>query len=246
MIEHIEPVTLPRGKKAVIALTSWKQRINTVGQTIYNLFTMCGPEFHIVLTLAEEEFPRKEQELPRDLVLMNRTGVFEILWCKRNTRSFKKILYAMQKYRNVPIISADDDCIYQFNYANELYMQWLRNKNSRICYWCSDILGTGSAINTSGYATLHPPFFYGECLHLLTNQVVSMNEDDLFYAAYSMILRKPKVICLDRSYFDVVIPHDEVQPLHDLYSKNKNSYRFSSMLYAVTSAMQLNKNHVVV
>lgn len=245
MIEHIEQGTLAPGKKAVLALTSWKKRIHTVGLTIYNLMCVCGPEFHIVLTLAEEEFPGKERELPRDLVLMNKAGVFEILWCKRNSRSFKKILYAMQKYRTVPIISADDDSIYRFNYANELYRQWLRNKNARICYWCSDILGNGSAINTSGYATLHPPFFYGECLHLLTNKVVSMNEDDLFYAAYSMVLHKTKVVCLNRSYFDVAVPHDEVQPLHDLYRKNKNPCRFSAMLYAVSTAIQLSKNQVV-
>ena len=90
MIEHIEQGTLPAHVKACIALTSWKRRINTVGLTIYNLFETCGPDYHIVLTLAEEEFPKKEQELPRYLVLMNRAGVFEILWCKRNWRSFKK------------------------------------------------------------------------------------------------------------------------------------------------------------
>lgn len=74
MIEHIEQGTLPHGCKAAIALTSWKKRITTVGLTIYNLFTMCGPEFHIVLTLAEEEFPKKERELPRDLVLIYQRG----------------------------------------------------------------------------------------------------------------------------------------------------------------------------
>ena len=241
-IENIEQGTLPAHIKAVVALTSWKKRINTVGLTIFNLKCVCGRDFHIVLTLAEEEFPGKESELPEDLMLMNKAEVFEILWCKRNSRAFKKILYAMQKYRTIPIISADDDSIYRFNYANELYRQWLRHKNARICYWCSDILGNGSAINTSGYATLHPPFFYGECLHLLTNKVVSMNEDDLFYAAYSMVLHKTKVVCLDKSYFDVVVPHDEVQPLHDLYRKNKNLCRFSTMLYAVRTAMQLSKN----
>lgn len=241
MIEHIEQGTLPSVCKAVIALTSWKKRINTVGLTIYNLFETCGPDYHIVLTLAEEEFPKKEQELPRDLVLMNKAGVFEILWVKKNYKSFKKILFAMQKYRTIPIISADDDSIYMFNYADELYRRWRGNKSSRICYWCSDILGNGGAINTSGYATLHPPFFYGECTNLLTNKIISMNEDDLFYAAYSMVLNKSKVICLRKTYFDVAIPHDELYPLHDIYRKNKNPCRFSAMLYAITTTIQLSK-----
>jgi hypothetical protein len=245
MIENIQQGRLAPGKRACIALTSWKKRINTVGLTIFNLMCVCGPKYHIVLTLAEEEFPRKERDLPKNLIMMNKAGVFELLWCKRNVKSFKKILYTMQRYPTVPIISADDDSIYKFNYADELYRKWLKNKHSRICYWCSDILGNGSAINTSGYATLHPPFFYGDCLHLLTSKVVSMNEDDLFYAAYSMILHKNKVVCLNKSYFDVAIPHDEIEPLHDLYRTNKNPCRFSTMLYAVTSAIQLSQNHVV-
>ena len=121
-IENIEQGTLPAHIKAVIALTSWKKRINTVGLTIFNLRCVCGRDFHIVLTLAEEEFPRKERELPEDLMRMNRVGIFEILWVKKNYKSFKKVLFAMDKYKTYPIISADDDCLYiyvimQMNYT---------------------------------------------------------------------------------------------------------------------------------
>ena len=62
-----------QGEKAIISLTSWKARIKTVGLTIYSLLTQC-PGFHIVLVLSEEEFPKKERELPRDLVLIYQRG----------------------------------------------------------------------------------------------------------------------------------------------------------------------------
>ena len=129
MIEHIEQGTLPPGKKACIALTSWRRRINTVGLTIFNLMCVCGPEFHIVLTLAEEEFPRKERELPRDLVRMNNAGLFEILWVKQNYKAMKKWVFASRKYAHSPVISADDDCLYTCNYAQILYNA-LRKHNS--------------------------------------------------------------------------------------------------------------------
>lgn len=152
MIEPIKTGTLPPKIKACIALTSWKKRINTVGQTIYNLFTMCGPEFHIVLTLAVEEFPMKEQELPRDLLLMNRAGVFEILWVKKNWKSLKKWIFCGMKYSDVPIISADDDCIYTCNYANQLLSMYQRTHCPIITYnksrgWCK----------TQGPCTLYNP-----------------------------------------------------------------------------------------
>jgi hypothetical protein len=41
------------GEKAIISLTSWRARINTVAKTIYSLIKQC-PGFHIVLVLSEE------------------------------------------------------------------------------------------------------------------------------------------------------------------------------------------------
>lgn len=111
-----------RDERAVISLTSWKARINTVAKTIYNLFTVC-PGFHICLVLAEDEFPRKEAELPKHLIMMANANMFEILWVKQNWKSFKKWLFTAQKYQDMPIISADDDCIYHCNYASLLYEQ---------------------------------------------------------------------------------------------------------------------------
>lgn len=152
MIEHIEQGTLDPNIRACIALTSWKKRINTVGLTIYNLFETCGPDYHIVLTLAEEEFPKKEQELPRDLLLMNKAGVFEILWVKKNWKSLKKWIFCGLKFQTVPIISADDDCLYKCNYAEELFNRWLCTSCPIITYnkcegWCK----------TQGPCTLYNP-----------------------------------------------------------------------------------------
>jgi hypothetical protein len=55
------------GEKAIISLTSWKARINTVSKTLCSLIKQC-PGFHIVLVLSEEEFPQKEKELPENLM----------------------------------------------------------------------------------------------------------------------------------------------------------------------------------
>ena len=121
------------GEKAIISLTSWRARINTVSKTIYSLIKQC-PGFHIVLVLSEEEFPKKMKELPENLMLFVENKIIEVLWVYRNYKSFKKVLFTMNKYRHVPIISADDDCIYTGNYAQELYDAWIKNKNCVIRY----------------------------------------------------------------------------------------------------------------
>jgi hypothetical protein len=207
MIENIEQGTLAPNIKACIALTSWKKRINTVGLTIYNLFETCGPDYHIVLTLAEEEFPKKEQELPRDLVLMNKAGMFEILWCKRNVKSFKKWLPCSQKYSTVPVISADDDCIYVCNYANELYNMWLLNKHSIISFRKGNYMN-----HVTGPATLYAPKWFNVFMqdYRKYNPYEKTLFDDGFYDEVIARHRIP-VIALYR-YFPCII-HDEISPV---------------------------------
>lgn len=120
------------GEKAIISLTSWKARINTVGLTLYSLYKQC-PGFHIVLVLSEEEFPKKEAELPDSVMAFVEQDIIEILWVYKNYKSFKKIIFTMNKYKDVPIISADDDYIYRYNYAKELYDVWVAHKTAIIC-----------------------------------------------------------------------------------------------------------------
>ncbi len=111
------------GEKGVISLTSWKARINTVYITLDSLIQQC-PGFHIVLVLSEEEFPKMCKELPESLMNLVNSEKIEVLWVYKNYKSFKKVLFTMDKYRDVPIISADDDMIYVWNYADDLYNHW--------------------------------------------------------------------------------------------------------------------------
>ena len=118
-------------EKAIISLTSWKARINTVSKTLYSLLKQC-PGFHIVLVLSEEEFPKMMDELPDNLKLFVDNELIEVLWVYKNYKSFKKVLFTMDKYRTVPVISADDDCIYTCNYAQMLYDAWEKNPDCNI------------------------------------------------------------------------------------------------------------------
>lgn len=231
MIEHIEQGTLDPNIRACIALTSWKKRINTVGLTIYNLFETCGPDYHIVLTLAEEEFPKKEQELPRDLVLMNRAGVFEILWCKRNWRSFKKILFAMQKYNNVPIISADDDCLYLYNYADELYGNWIKHKNAVFTY---KKFVLQSHIFQHGPATIYPPGVISLDLGEI-EKVFDTNADDV-YIGYKLKQRNTSVVEISSKV--PYIFHDCIEPL------SSHELTVETSLSRITSKLGTNSNCV--
>ena len=130
------------GERAIISLTSWKARIDTVSKTLYSLIKQC-PGFHIVLVLSEEEFPKMMDDLPANLKLFVKNNLIEVLWVYKNYKSFKKVLFTMDKYRDVPVISADDDCYYKGNYAYVLYNSWIKHKKIVSLHYLSKGGGTG-------------------------------------------------------------------------------------------------------
>jgi len=164
------------GEKAVISLTSWKARINTVAKTLFSLMTQC-PDFHIVLVLSEEEFPKMMDELPENLKLFVDNELLEVLWVYTNYKSFKKWIFTADKYRDVPIISADDDCIYTCNYAQELYDAWTKdNRSIQTFHACS------VTHYQHGPTTLYPPYcFLNYGIEKLNQPILNTNHDDVYY-----------------------------------------------------------------
>lgn len=236
------------GEKAIISLTSWKARINTVSKTLFSLIQQC-PGFHIVLCLSEEEFPERENELPENLMLFVNNELVEILWVYKNYKAFKKILFTMDKYRDVPVISADDDCIYTSNYAQMLYDKWLENKDNIIS------MGSGSEgkngyysffgenkINQkqpwpTGSKSLYPPYIFKHYgLKLLNDTIISTNNDDGFYGYIIFhILNKTIINPFTQEQCKVYYFHDEFEPMHNLpaYNLKKALLVISNELYNI-------------
>lgn len=212
-------------ERGIISLTSWKARIGTVGKTLYSLLKMC-PGFHIVLVLSEEEFPEKEKELPEELMLFVDNDLIEILWVYKNYKAFKKVIFTMDKYRDVPVISADDDCIYLKNYAQEFYDIWENNKDCFISCWGKKYENPENKLkqttNTAGAATLFPPFVFREfAIKNLTNKLMNKTgQDDLYYLCLKMKMEINGVIICG-SYKNTYVFHDENEPIHNEYKSLK-------------------------
>ena len=112
----------------VISLTSFPQRINEVCCTIYSLFEQsCKPD-HILLWLAEEEFP--DHHLPEELYLLQKYGL-EIRWTK-NLYSYKKIIPTLHLYPEGIIVIVDDDFYYPCDWLQKLYAAYLKDMEKGI------------------------------------------------------------------------------------------------------------------
>lgn len=97
----------------IVSMTSWPKRIEFVAKAIHSILqqNVSKELYHIVLVLAETEFPNKEKDLPDDLVLMHNANLFEIIWTPTNTFSHKKLLPTLKRYPNNPILVTDEDLL---------------------------------------------------------------------------------------------------------------------------------------
>ena len=181
-------------EKAIISLTSWKKRINTVSKTIFSLLKQC-PGFHIVLVLSEEEFPKKEEELPADLMTIVNNDLIEILWVYKNYRSFKKVLFTIDKYRTVPIISADDGQVYTENFAEKLYKKWLKHKDCICSKTHLRYRNIDFGVGCRGL--IYPPNCFGSKAILLLNDFIIKSNNDDFYIGIIANIFKIKYIFID-------------------------------------------------
>lgn len=143
----------------IISLTTWKARINNVYFTLCNLLDVC-PNFHIVLVLSEEEFPNKENDLPIELKKLISNKLIEILWTPNNYKTCKKLIFTVEKYadKKIPIITADDDCLYITNYAQELYNRYKQFNNYVIRYNMYNVKSSWQY--SQGPSTLYNPIIF--------------------------------------------------------------------------------------
>lgn len=122
IIKKIHLKFLPKRRvKCIVSLTSHPARINTIHRCIESLLKQTVEPYKIILWLAKKQFPKKEEELPQNLLNL-KSDLFEIRWTEDDLKPHKKYYYAMKEFSSYPIITVDDDVIY-----DEKLIEYLMN-----------------------------------------------------------------------------------------------------------------------
>lgn len=66
----------------IASLTSWTKRINTAHLAVQTILAHSRPADLTVLYLAEEEFPNREKDLPRELPALRSDKIVMIFFCE--------------------------------------------------------------------------------------------------------------------------------------------------------------------
>ena len=109
-IKFPPPPKIIPDRKVIASLTSWTKRIDTVHLAIQTILNQTRRPDLTVLYLAKEEFPQREEDLPRELLALL-SERFEIRWTK-NIRSYKKLIPALKDFPEDIIITFDDDLFF--------------------------------------------------------------------------------------------------------------------------------------
>ncbi len=121
-----------RAVKVIVSLTSFPARIDTVDITVRSLLLQSLKPDKIILWLAWEQFPDKENGLPDKLLELRKYGL-TIRWC-RDIKSYKKLLPALRRYPEDIIVTADDDVYYERHWLKRLYSGYEEAPNYVHCH----------------------------------------------------------------------------------------------------------------
>ncbi|WP_297296342.1 glycosyltransferase [uncultured Brachyspira sp.] len=121
-----------RKERLIVSLTSFPQRIYDIDVVLFSLLNQTIKPDKIILWLGQEEFPNLEDDIPSHVLSMTKFGI-EIEFCK-NIRQYKKLIYALEKYPDDVIVTADDDAYYEYNWLEKLYNAYLENPNYIHCH----------------------------------------------------------------------------------------------------------------
>lgn len=112
-------------KDIIVSFTTYKPRLPYVHIMIKTLLENTMKPYKIVMTLYNEDTKYITKELQKYID----DGIVELIVCDKDLRSHKKYFYAMQKYREYPIITVDDDVLYSKDLIKSLYESYLKEPN---------------------------------------------------------------------------------------------------------------------
>ena len=246
----------------IISLTSFPERINTVNQTIESLLNQEVKANKIILWLAPEQFPNKEADLPKQLLVLKEKGLI-IDWY-HDIRSYKKLIPTLKKYPNSIIITADDDNIYQYSWLKKLYESYLKFPNDIQCHRVTKFIYNGSFNTIAGGmqyykdasylnklvglgGVLYPPHcFYKDILNEnLITKLAPTNDDQWFW--FMAMLNKVKIRVVDNPDIEAhYIKGTQEKALCNINDKGKNLFwnDFNNMIryYPEIKTIMLSEN----
>lgn len=124
------------GEKLIVSLTSFGERFKYAVMAIKHFIdNQTYKDFHLVLTVYKEDLDKLTDSI-KDLVDSNR---IELLTAEEDLGPHLKYFYAMLKYRDLPIVTIDDDRVYSSNMLSKLVEKYQNSKIRGVISNCAPV-----------------------------------------------------------------------------------------------------------
>lgn len=193
------------GKKIIISLTSFPERIFYIHKCLYSLMNQEYKPNMIILWLSKSQFPDGKENLPNNLLELEKYGL-TIRWLEGDIRSYKKLIPALKEFGDEIIVTADDDLYYPSDWLLKLVNAYQNDPDSIHCHlitrlsiskegiksikrekWMRDSYSFNNKILGVG-GTLYPPHCLSE--EVFNEQVfldLAPTSDDIWFWAMAVI-----------------------------------------------------------
>ena len=102
----------------IVSLTSFPKRYDDLTKTLQSLLAQrTSLKYRIVLCLTKKDM----DVLPMKIKILVATNDIDLFTAKEDILGHKKYFYTMQKYKDLPIVTVDDDSIYSKDLLQLLY-----------------------------------------------------------------------------------------------------------------------------
>lgn len=233
-----------RTPQLIVSLTSYPDRMYDIHYTLYSLLTQNTKPDEVILWLAEEQFPNKEEDIPSTVLNLKKNGL-TIKWCK-DIKSYKKLIPTLQQYPNDIIVTSDDDIYYQKDWLTKLYDTYLKSsKDTIIAHRCHKVNIINNKIQpynswkhcisknipsyfnfiTGAGGILYPPkIFSNEIFNEKSFMTLAPKADDVWFWAMA-ILNNTKISIVQNPIYKLIVVNPErelnINNETTLYATNK-------------------------
>lgn len=257
-----------RKQKIIISLTSFPERMYDIKFTLYSLLTQTVKPDEVILWLAKDQFPNREDDIPQDVLSLKKNGL-TINWCD-DLKSYKKLIPSLISFPNDYIVTADDDLYYHENWLKQLVDDYKLYPNTIICQRSRRIsfnddgtLGDYSSWNlsmseeapsflnfsTNGAGSLFPPnSLDGRALNLnLFSRLCPYGDDIWIWAMAILNKTKIKTVSNNMAILTYVNPAREAKIINEstlfsINSQGKNDDQINNIINYFPEILKIIKN----
>lgn len=184
--------------KMIISVTSFGEKMNNLlPKVLFSLRQQTFQDFKVCLTLNKEDYDNISNAYLKNLL---ESGEIDLIIAEKHLKPHLKYFYAMQKYKDLPVVTIDDDILLPKTAFEELYNTWIKNPNCVCGRQVFEMRGQGYGVTGSRTIVKDEPANHRFCAEGFASILYPPNAFGEFYNDENELKKIEELLCDDDIY----------------------------------------------